>query len=412
MPIILLILGSLFAADLFVWWTGARRLRKMPRQRANRGIRGLFHGFLFFQTASLTGIVASWSQHFNIDTFLPTPIAVVVFIWHLLVAPLALAGNLLGLIAESVTAIFRRLVPAPKPNPPPESTAASALSRREFLGTAVALTPPILTLALSAAAAAQLQDFRVRRFTIPVSGLPRELDGLTIAHVSDTHIGRFTHGRVLEKIVEATNALRAEMVLFTGDLINDSLRALPSGIEMLRSLEGQLVLCEGNHDLIESRTAFERQVKDSGLNLLINETTTLKVRGVSVQILGLRWGGPPNWGRKHHDEGGLAASAAELLKLRDPASFPIVMAHHPHAWDHMGDLPLMLSGHTHGGQLMLNERLGFGPAMFRYWSGLYTRKTNPGGASQALVVSNGVGNWFPLRTEAPAEIVHLTLRSA
>ena len=54
---------------------------------------------------------------------------------------------------------------------------------------------------------------------------------------------------------------------------------------------------------------------------------------------------------------------------------------------------------------MLNEQLGFGPAIFRYWSGWYRK-----GVSQ-LVVSNGVGNWFPLRINAPAEIIHLTLRS-
>jgi len=84
------------------------------------------------------------------------------------------------------------------------------------------------------------------------------------------------------------------------------------------------------------------------------------------------------------------------------------MAHHPHAFDAAADagLPLTLSGHTHGGQLMLNEQLGFGPALFHYWSGLYTR-----GRSK-LIVSNGVGNWFPLRVNAPAEIVHITLRQA
>jgi predicted MPP superfamily phosphohydrolase len=55
---------------------------------------------------------------------------------------------------------------------------------------------------------------------------------------------------------------------------------------------------------------------------------------------------------------------------------------------------------------MLNERLGAGSIMFRYWSGVYRNR------DAALVVSNGVGNWFPLRLHAPAEIVHLTLRSA
>jgi hypothetical protein len=83
------------------------------------------------------------------------------------------------------------------------------------------------------------------------------------------------------------------------------------------------------------------------------------------------------------------------------------LAHHPHAFDAAAaaGVPLTLSGHTHGGQLMLNEQLGFGPAMFRYWSGWYRK-----GVSQ-LVVSNGVGNWFPLRVNAPAEIIHLTLTS-
>jgi hypothetical protein len=66
-------------------------------------------------------------------------------------------------------------------------------------------------------------------------------------------------------------------------------------------------------------------------------------------------------------------------------------------------MPLTISGHTHGGQLMWNERTGFGPALFRYWSGLYTR------GESKLIVSNGVGNWFPLRINAPAELVHLTL---
>jgi predicted MPP superfamily phosphohydrolase len=69
---------------------------------------------------------------------------------------------------------------------------------------------------------------------------------------------------------------------------------------------------------------------------------------------------------------------------------------------------LCSAGHTHGGQLMLSETLGCGPLLFRYWSGLY-RKPERNGASQ--IVSNGVGNWFPLRTGAQAEILDLTLWS-
>ena len=85
------------------------------------------------------------------------------------------------------------------------------------------------------------------------------------------------------------------------------------------------------------------------------------------------------------------------------SGFPILLAHHPHAFNAARGLPLTLSGHTHGGQLMLNEQLGAGPVLFRYWSGLY------GDGDRRLVVSNGAGNWFPLRLNAPAEILHLPL---
>ena len=100
----------------------------------------------------------------------------------------------------------------------------------------------------------------------------------------------------------------------------------------------------------------------------------------------------------------------QLARQIAPGTFPILLAHHPHAFDAAAaaGVPLTVSGHTHGGQLMLSDAVGFGPLMYRYWSGLY-RKPEHNGAS--LVVSNGVGNWFPLRTGAPAEIIHLTLRS-
>ncbi len=102
----------------------------------------------------------------------------------------------------------------------------------------------------------------------------------------------------------------------------------------------------------------------------------------------------------------LASNLEQMLPGRDPDAFTILLAHHPHAFDPAAaaGIPLTLTGHTHGGQLMLTKDIGAGPAMFRYWSGLYRK------GKRALVVSNGVGNWFPLRINAPAEIAHLTLR--
>jgi predicted MPP superfamily phosphohydrolase len=136
--------------------------------------------------------------------------------------------------------------------------------------------------------------------------------------------------------------------------------------------------------------------------LLVDESHIVPIRGHLVELLGLPW---------NHDEHRIADSVRRLGRQLAPGAFPILLAHHPHAFDAAAaaGIPLTVSGHTHGGQLMLTDSVGFGPLMYRYWTGLY-RKPEHNGA--ALVVSNGVGNWFPLRTGAPAEIIHLTLRSA
>src|SRR5437867_341138 len=200
------------------------------------------------------------------------------------------------------------------------------------------------------------------------------------------------------------NETRADLVLLTGDLINDALADLDTGLELARALEARfgLAIIEGNHDLIENPAEFETRVKASGIPFLLDESTIISVRGVPVQLLGLSWTRVYCEGR----DAAIASAVNKLLQKREQDAFPILMAHHPHAFDAAAEagLPLTLSGHTHGGQLMVNEQLGFGPALFRYWSGIYTR------GQSKLIVSNGVGNWFPLRMNAPAEIVHLTLR--
>lgn len=170
-------------------------------------------------------------------------------------------------------------------------------------------------------------------------------------------------------------------------------------------MEGRygLWMIEGNHDLLWEGREFERRVKAAGVPLLLDESAVAKVRGYPVQIFGLRW---MDSGTGQRDRV-TALQAHNVLKQRQPEAFPILLAHHPHAFDAAvkADLPITLAGHTHGGQWMLDSQHGLGPALFRYWSGLYTR-----GRSQ-MIISNGVGNWLPIRINAPAEIVHITLRS-
>ncbi len=285
-------------------------------------------------------------------------------------------------------------------------TRPNSLTRREFLGACAALAPPLFTIGSTSVALAQLNNLRVRRFTLSIPTLPRALDGMTIAHVSDIHVGRVTSSRVLREMVNLTNSLRPDLVLMTGDLINYELADLSEGLALAKAMEGRsgLWMIEGNHDLLDDAGEFQRRVKAAGVPFLLDDSATATVRGHPVQLFGLSW----FIGNPHERDRVTTLQLRQLLKQRQPDAFPILLAHHPHAFDAAADadLPLTLAGHTHGGQLMLDSHHGVGPAFFRYWSGLYQRNRSQ------MIVSNGVGNWFPIRINAPAEIVHLTLRCA
>lgn len=366
-----------------LWWVKTHR--RFPRC-------GVRLGAAIWAVAMLGGlglVIGSRFAGARWDDAMPRPVLSAVFVWHLLVLPLWLMGSLARALGQAARALVRL-----KPTPP-----AEGMSRREFLATSAAFAPAVIVAGASVAAEAQLQDFRVRRLDVPVSHLPPGLEGVTIAQVTDTHIGRFTRGAVLDRIVQTTNDLNADLVLLTGDLINYALRDLPTGIDLVRELRGKhgVFFCEGNHDLIESPAAFYRRVLGAGLPFLREEAAVAEINGAKLQVLGLPW---------EHDDQGHTQAVARLEPIRRADAFPILLAHHPHAFDAATEYPLMLAGHTHGGQLMLNDRVGFGPLFFRYWSGLYRRD------ARTLVVSNGTGNWFPVRVGAPAEILHLTLRKA
>jgi predicted MPP superfamily phosphohydrolase len=300
--------------------------------------------------------------------------------------------------------IFRRRRPSPQPSPgvPGEGEIPGAnLSRRRFLTAAAFAAPPLATMGLAGVGVETLGDFRIKRYDLALPGWPKGLDGFTIAFVADVHAGVFSSQKMLDDIRDATNNLRADLILLGGDLINISHSDLSSALDMVCQLDSPngLYMIQGNHDVIQGAQSFNDACAARGVPLLLNDGVTIYPRGIPLQILGIIW--TPHGAWQHE-------AVRETLAKREPGLFPILLAHHPHAWDVAAEngVPLVLSGHTHGGQIMLTKRIGAGPLRFRYWSGLYRA---PG---SNLIVSNGVGDWFPLRVNAPAEIVHITLHAA
>ena len=321
----------------------------------------------------------------------------VTYLWLLIILPLTIAIITVGSVLYYSYCGVRRLTNRPASVEEAAVPAEGVSSRRGFLA-GLAVAPPLVTLAGAGIGYSRLDDFRVLRQSVSLASLPPALRGLKIAHVSDTHVGTFTHGRVLTKIVDEVNATGADLVLFTGDLINREISDMPAAAEMFRGLRARhgVMAVEGNHDLFEGTNAFHRACDVGGVDLLIGENRQLTINGEKVDLLGMQWGGrSPEAHRQAFDA---------LPPVRDGA-FPILLGHHPHVFDYARErgIPLTLAGHTHGGQLMLPGDLGFGPLMYKYWSGLYEQD------QFVANISNGAGNWFPLRTNAPAEITLLTL---
>lgn len=381
-----------FGIPLFslAWWIWAdRRLRNSGVGRTGRVLFSIAVG----------GILAAYllvvlTRRDVVTVSVPTAIYAVVLLWGVFFMPLLAIPSMVG---WSVWSLFRHIFVRKKKEIP----SAGTWSRRKWLGTLATAMPLLATFGTAAISLPRLSRFRIRKLTLALDELPAALDGMRIAHVSDPHVGKFSSAKMRDEIVAATNALDADLVLFTGDLIDNTLHDLPVALGMMKRFKGKsgVFLIEGNHDLIESPEAFEKGVRASGIAMLRNEAATVQIRGVPVQVLGVVWSS---------QEDDMADDMEVVAALRDPTAFPILMIHHPHVFDHAvpHGFPLTLAGHSHGGQVMLTPEFGAGSILFRYWSGLYRK------AGRTLLVNNGVGNWFPLRVNAPAEIIHLTLRKA
>jgi len=297
---------------------------------------------------------------------------------------------------------------------PPTSLASS---RREFLKTAGILTPVALAGGMNVGLSTRFGRFAVRTYDLSAPWLPDRLRGLTLTHVSDLHLGRLYRPAMLPRLVDEVNGLKSDLIVITGDVVDTSNDLLPPAIAAFKQFEARrgVVQCIGNHDLIDDREQWIDAMRDAGLKLLVDQRRTLLIDGERITLAGMDWTGNDDTpygslGHKQHAE-------RTLVDYDSHLEGPIIaLAHHPHAFDALAarGVPLTLSGHTHGGQLMFSPPRadgqgdpafdhGVGGLLFRYLRGFY----HQGG--KTLFVNSGVGNWFPIRWNSPAEIVQIRL---
>lgn len=241
--------------------------------------------------------------------------------------------------------------------------------------------------------------YRVRRETIYFPDLPEAFDGFTITQITDVHSGSFTNAAGVQKGLDLVNAQRSDVILFTGDLVNNQASEMDRWIPDFAGLKAPMgkfsVL--GNHDYgdyirwetPEAKVANLDRLKqvhaEIGFRLLLDEAITLQKGGQSITLLGVE-----NWGKGgFHQYGDLKKAAAGV----PDDAFKILMSHDPSHWegvtlDHHQHIHLTLSGHTHGMQFGIELfGLKWSPIkyMYKQWAGLYRLK------GRFLYVNRGFG---------------------
>ena len=267
-------------------------------------------------------------------------------------------------------------------------------SRRDFLKGAAAAA------AAGAAGPALASEGSVRPEPreVVLPDLDPAHDGLRVAHLSDLHVGDLTPVERVRAAIAEANRFRPDLVVLTGDYLTKDRRGVGLMREQLGGLEAPTVATLGNHDRWVDPRGAGAVLEQHGYAVLENENTTLRLRGAPFTVVGI----DDLWTR--------TADPPRAMKGAAPGS-RLYLAHVPKTADllaNWGKPMLVLSGHTHGGQVNVPLVM---PA-FRWLGGeRYDEGLYQVGRVQ-LYVNRGVGNVaLPIRWNAPPEVALLTLRS-
>lgn len=239
--------------------------------------------------------------------------------------------------------------------------------------------------------------------------LPSSFDGYRIVQLSDLHLGSYGNDTsFIKRVVDSVNALKPNVVVFTGDLVNTKVEEAEPFLNTLRQIQAPVYSITGNHDYgflgTNAGTMLVKQLELQtriGWKLLINESVTLKNAQDSIFLAGVE-----HTGMSFHGSRGDFAKAMDGIRAED---FCILLSHDPKHWRKEvlsdGRADLTLSGHTHAMQIKI---FGLSPAgiIFRDWGGKYQE------GKQMLNVSVGIGGIAPFRIGAWPEICVITLKKA
>jgi predicted MPP superfamily phosphohydrolase len=241
--------------------------------------------------------------------------------------------------------------------------------------------------------------YQVHRETLYFDNLPEAFDGFTLTQLSDIHAGSFTDAKGVNKGIDLVNAQNSDVILFTGDLVNNKASEMSPWISTfarLKAPQGKFSVL-GNHDYGDyikwdneavkagNLIALKKVHEQIGFRLLLDESVKIERDGQSITLIGVE-----NWGKGGFHKYGDLEKAVENV---DDSEIKILMSHDPSHWEtitlqHLKHIHLTLAGHTHGMQFGI-ELFGFKWSPIKYvykqWAGLYKQK------DRYLYVNRGFG---------------------
>jgi uncharacterized protein len=268
----------------------------------------------------------------------------------------------------------------------------------------VASEAPIRRLAGNWSKKAQLaldeaNSLSLEHVEIQLKRLPKKLDGFRIIQLSDTHHSPFTSLDHIKRAVKVANRLKPDMFLLTGAYVSHEREYIAPVAAVLGKLRAKYGVhaCLGNHDHWTDAGLVTHLFRGEGINVLINEGSRFETRRGSFWLAGV----------DDHMVGKTDVPAA--LKGSFPDEMKLLLAHNPIIFREAAryGVDLMLSGHTHGGQIKLRDDEKRLLPRRRLKAGLHGRRNSQ------IYITRGIGTVVvPMRYQCPPEISLLELRSA
>lgn len=243
-------------------------------------------------------------------------------------------------------------------------------------------------------------NYQLKKVKLAFNNLPDAFKGMKIVHISDIHSGSFQNKAAVNKGVDLILAQQPDLVLFTGDLVNDRATEMHDYMDVFNRLKAPMGVYStlGNHDYgeyvswpsaaakSENLESLKKVHADMGWRLLMNEHVLLEKNDQQIALLGIE-----NWSRKANFP--RYGKMHQAYPGTEHIPFKILMSHDPSHWDaevrpNYSDIDLTLSGHTHGMQFGIeNPYFKWSPVqwVYRQWAGLYEE------GKQKLYINRGYG---------------------